>query len=101
MIILTTRKIHMKYFNNTLSTPLNNNLKYLKRKDYCLYCKWKKYGKLEVAYEKKDNDSLSNYISYVSVSFKNLIYGDLASLQQLLAKKYVWKMVSLVHVIPS
>jgi len=46
-----------------------------------------KYGKLEVAYEKKDNDSLSNYISYVSVPFKKLIYGDLAFLQQLLAKK--------------
>ena len=67
----------MKYFNNTLATPLNNNLKYLMRKDYCLCCKWKKCGKLEVAYEKKDNDSLSNYTSFISVPTRILVSGDL------------------------
>ena len=58
-----------------------------------------KYGKLEVAYEKKDNDSLSNYISYVSVPFKNLIYGDLAFCsscwqKNMSEKWYHWCMLS-------
>ena len=35
-------------FQQTLATPINNDLKYLMRKDYCLYLKWKKDGKLEV-----------------------------------------------------
>ena len=48
------------------------------RKDYCLYFKWKEDGKLEVAYEEKDNDSLSNYVFYVSIPLRILISGDLA-----------------------
>ena len=47
-------------FQQTLATPLNNDLEYLMRKYYCLYFKWKEDSKLEVAYEEKDNDSLSN-----------------------------------------
>ena len=42
------------------------------RKDYCLYFKWKEDGKLEVAYEEKDNDSLSNNVSYVSIPLRIL-----------------------------
>ena len=48
------------------------------RKDYCLYFKWKEDSKLEVAYEEKDNDSLSNYVSYVSIALRTLISSDLA-----------------------
>ena len=58
---------HMKdtyeNFQYILANPLNNDLEYLMRKDYCLYFKWKEDGKLEVEYEEKDNDSLSNYVS--------------------------------------
>ena len=46
------------------------------RKDYCLYFKWKEDGKLEVSYEEKDNDSLSNYVSHVSIPLRSLISGD-------------------------
>ena len=71
------------------------------RKYHCLYLKWKEDGKLEVAYEEKDNDSLSNYVSYVSIPLRILILGDSAFLQQLMAKKYVWEMVLLVQVLSS
>ena len=72
-------------FQQTLATPLNNDLEYLMRKDYSLYFKRKEDGKLSVAYEEK-NDSLSNYVSYVSIRLRILISGDLAFLQQLLVK---------------
>ena len=38
-------------FQQTLATPLNNDLEHLMRKDYCLYFKWKEDGKLEVSYK--------------------------------------------------
>ena len=60
------------------------------RKDYCSYFKWKEDGKLEVAYEEKINDSLSNYASYVSIPLRILISGDLAFLcNSCWQKKYV------------
>ena len=40
-------------FQQTLATPLNNDLEYLMRKDHCIYFKRKEDGKLEVAYEEK------------------------------------------------
>ena len=69
------------------------------RKYYCLYFKWKEVSKVEVAYEEKDNDLLSNYVSYVSAPLRILISGDLTFLQQLLANKmsgkwYHWCMLS-------
>ena len=95
------KKDTYEIFQHTLATPLNNDLKYLRRIDYCLYFKWKEDGKLEVSYEEKDNDSLSNYVSHVSIPLGILISGDLAFLQQLLEKKYVWNIISLVQVICS
>ena len=81
---------HMKdtyeIFYQILATPFNNDLKYLMQKYYCLYLKWEKDDKLEVAYEKKDNHSLSNYVSYVSVPLRMFISSDLSFLQRLLAK---------------
>ena len=50
------------------------------REDYCLYFKWKEDGNLIVSYEKKDNESLTNYISYISILTRILIFGDLAFL---------------------
>ena len=47
-----------------------------------------KDGKLKVAYEEKDNDSLSNYVPYVSVSLRILISDDLAFFTTVV-KKYV------------
>ena len=58
------KKDTFEIFQQTLATPLNNYLEYLMRKDYCLHFKWKEDGKLEVVYEEKDIDSLSNYFSY-------------------------------------
>ena len=95
------KKDTYEIFQQTLATPLNNDLEYLMRKDYCLYFKWKEDGKLEVAYEEKDNDSLSNYVTYASIPIRILISSYFYFLQQLLATKYVRKMVSLVHVISS
>ena len=80
------KKDTYEIFQHILATPLNNDLEYLMRKDYCLYFKWKVDGKLEVAYEEKENDSLSNYVSHVSIPLSILISGDLAFLQQLLEK---------------
>ena len=37
----------------TLATPINKDLEYLMREDYCLYFKWKEDGKVVVSYEKK------------------------------------------------
>ena len=48
------------------------------REDYCLYFKWKEDGNLIISYEKKDNESLTKYISYISIPTKILISGDLA-----------------------
>ena len=45
------KKDTYKIFQETLATPLNNDLEYLIRKYYCLYFKWKEDGKLEVTYE--------------------------------------------------
>ena len=45
-------------------------------KDYWLYFKWKEDGKLEVAYEENDNESLFEYFFYVSVPLRILISGD-------------------------
>ena len=95
------KKDTYEIFQHTLATPLNNDLEYLRRKDYCLYFKWKEDGKLEVSYEEKDNDSLSNYVSHVSIPLRILISGDLAFFATVVGKKYVWKMVSLVQVISS
>ena len=57
------------------------------RKDYSLYFKWKKNGKLEVVYEEKDNDLLSNYVSYVSIPLRILISGDLFFFAIVVGKK--------------
>ena len=65
-------------FQKTLATPINNDLEYLMRGDYCLYFKWKRYGKLVVSYERKDNDSLTNYTSYISVPTRISVLGYLA-----------------------
>ena len=46
----------------------------------------KKNGKLEVAYEEKNNDSLSNYVPYVSVSLRILISDDLAFFATIVGK---------------
>ena len=86
-------------FQQTLATQFNKDLEYLMRKYYCLYFKGKEDGKLQVVFEKKDDDSLSNYISYVSVPLNFLITGDLFFLKQLLAKKMPdkwchWSMLS-------
>ena len=40
-------------FQKTLATPINNDLEYLIREDYCLYFKWKEDSNLIVSYEKK------------------------------------------------
>ena len=81
------KKDTYEIFQHTLATPLNNDLKYLRRKDYCLYFKWKEDGKLEVSYEEKDNDSLSNYVSHVSIPLRILISGDLAFFATVVGKK--------------
>ena len=81
------KKDTYEIFQHTLATPLNNDLEYLRRKDYCLYFKWKEDGKLEVSYEEKDNDSLSNYVSHVSIPLRILISGDLAFFATVVGKK--------------
>ena len=81
------KKDRYEIFQQTLATPLNNDLEYLIRKYYCLYFKWKEGGKLEVTYKEKGNDSLSKYDPYVSIPLIILIFGDLVFLQQLLATK--------------
>ena len=50
------KKDTFEIFQQTLATPLNNDLECLMPNYYCLYFKWKEDGKLEVAYEEKDND---------------------------------------------
>ena len=45
--------------------------------NYYLYFKWKEDGILEIPYEEKSNDSLSNYKSFISVPTRILVSGDL------------------------
>ena len=46
--------------------------------DNCsFYFKWKEYGILEIS-EENNNDSLSNYTSFISVPTRILDSGDLA-----------------------
>ena len=40
------KKDTFEIFQQTLATPLNNDLECLMRKYYCLYFKWKEDGKL-------------------------------------------------------
>ena len=54
-------------FKKKLATSINNDLEYLMREDCCLYFQWKEDGNLIVSYERKDNESLTNYISYISI----------------------------------
>ena len=79
--------ICVEIFRQTLATPFNNDFEYLMRKYYCLYFKWKEDGKLEVAYEEKDNDPLSNYVSYMSIPLRILISGDLTFFATVAGKK--------------
>ena len=80
------KKDTYEIFQQTLATPLKNELEYLVRKDYCLYFKWNEDGNLGVSYERKDNESLTNYISYISIPTRILVSGDLAFFQKLLEK---------------
>ena len=58
--------------------------------NYCLYFKWKEDGILEISYEEKNNDSLSNYISFISVPKRILVSGGLAFFATI-----VWKIICL------
>ena len=73
-------------FQNILATLINNDLEYLTRKDYYKYFKWEVDGKLAVSYERKNNYSLKNYISYISIPTRILVSSGLVFLQQLLEK---------------
>ena len=46
--------------------------------NYCLYFKWKEDGNVEISYDEKSSDSLSNYISFISVPTRIIVSGDLA-----------------------
>ena len=46
--------------------------------NYCLYFQWQEDCILEILYEKKNDDSLSNYISFISVPIRILVSDDLA-----------------------
>ena len=46
--------------------------------NYCLYFKWKEDGILEILYKEHNNDSFSNYTSFISVPTRILVSGDLA-----------------------
>ena len=61
--------LHQRYIWNISKNDCNSDQQWLKILDawnYCLYFKWNEDGKLDISYEKK-NDSLSNYVSIVSV----------------------------------
>ena len=73
-------------FQKILATPISNDLEYLMREGYCLYIKWKKDGNLVVSYETKDNESLNNYISYISIPTRILISGDLVFFATIVGK---------------
>ena len=44
----------------------------------CLYFKWNEDGILEISFEGENNNSLSNYTSFVSISSRISVLGDLA-----------------------
>ena len=44
---------------------------------FCLYFKWNDDGKIDISYKKKDNDSLSSYVSFMSVPTRILDSCDL------------------------
>ena len=73
-------------FQRTIATPFNNHLKYVMYDIYCLYCRWKKDGTLERSYEGKNNDSLSNYRSFISVPTRILVSGDLVRFATIVEK---------------
>ena len=75
-----------KIFQKTLASPINKDLEYLMREDYCLYFKRKEDGNLVVSYERKDTESLTNYRSYVIVPIRILISGDLAFFATIVGK---------------
>ena len=45
-----TKDTH-EIFQQTITTPINNHLKYLMHDNYCLYFKWKEDGISEISYE--------------------------------------------------
>ena len=63
-------------FQRTTSTPISNHLKYLMYDNYYLYFKWKEDAILEISYEELNNDSLSNYISFISVPIIILVSSN-------------------------
>ena len=81
------KKDTYEIFQHILATPLTNDLEYLIQKDYCIYFKWKENGKLEVSYEEKNNDSLSNYVSHVSIPLSILISSDLVFFATVVGRK--------------
>ena len=64
-------------FQRTIITPINNHLKYLIHDNYCLYLN-RKTMVIQKFHMRKKNDSLSNYISFISVPTRILVLGDLA-----------------------
>ena len=63
-------------FQRKISTPINNYLKYLMYDNYYLYFKWKEDAILEISYEEINNDSLSHYISFISLPIIILLSGN-------------------------
>ena len=54
--------------------------------NYCLYFKWKEDSNLEISYDEKNYDSLSNYISFISVPTRILVSSDLAIFDMIVRK---------------
>ena len=54
------------------------------QENLCLYFKWNGDGRIDISYKKKDNDSLSSYVSFMFLSTRILDSCDLAFLLRLL-----------------